>query len=265
MTDQTQTPLDTAHAAMTAAPNDDAARLRYFAALADGMLFLMLDTEAAGGTVSPCMFDLEDGPVVLAFDLEERLAEAAGGAVPYAELPGRVIAQQLAGQGVALGVNLGVAESAFLVPPEALSWLAQTLEQGPTQTAARPVRFQAPKGLPDALIAALNAKLARASGLAVAALLAGVTYEDGRQGHMLAFLGAAPEAEGALARAAGEALTFSGIEAGEMDVTFLNEADPGLSAMARVALRFDLPRPERRQPSAPKAPGTDPQKPPILR
>jgi hypothetical protein len=250
---------------MQGAPDDDAARLRYFAALADGMLFLMLEAEATGGDVRPQVFDLEDGPVVLAFDLEERLAEAAGAAVPYAELPGRVIAQQLAGQGVALGVNLGVADSAFLVPPEALTWLARTLEQGPAQTVARPLSFHPPKGLPDSLIEALNTKLARASGLAVAALLAGVKYEDSRQGHMLAYLGAAPGAEGALARAAGEALTFSGIEAGEMDVTFLNAEDPGLAAMARVALRFDLPEPARAEAPKPKAPGMDPSNPPVLR
>jgi hypothetical protein len=265
MTDQALTPLDAAHARMQAVPEDDAARLRYFAALADGMLFLMLEEEATGGNLRPQVFDLEDGPVVLAFDLEERLSAAAGAVVPYAELPGRVIAQQLAGQGVGLGVNLGVADSAFLVPPEALAWLAQTLEQGPQETAARPVSFHAPKGLPEALIEALNTKLARASGLAVAALLAGVKYDDGRQGHMLAYLGAAPGAEGALARAAGEALTFSGIEAGEMDVTFLNAEDPGLAAMARVALRFDLPEPVRSEAPAPRAPGTDPEKPPILR
>jgi len=265
MTNQTPTQLDSAHAAMAAAPDNDAARLRYFAALADAMLFVMLEEEAAGGTVSPQMFELEDGPVVLVFDLEERLAEAAGAPVPYAELPGRVIAQQLAGQGVALGVNLGVADSAFLVPPEALSWLAQTLEVGPSQTLAKPVSFHAPQGLPEALIAALNAKLARASGLAVAALLTGVRYDDGRHGHMLAYLGAVPGAEGALARAAGEALTFSGVEAGEMDVTFLNAEAPGLASMARVALRFDLPEPVRVEPQAPVAPGFDPEKPPILR
>jgi hypothetical protein len=265
MTQPDQTPLDAAHALMQAAPQDDAARLRYFAKLADGMLFLMLEEEAVGGTLKPQVFELEEGPVVLCYDLEERLAEATGTAVPYAELPGRVIAQQLAGQGVALGVNLGVAESAFLVPPDALDWLAQTLTHQPEQVMARPVSFHAPTGLPEALIAALDAKLARASGLAVAALLAAVRYSDGRQGHMLAYLGAAPGAEAALARAAGEALTFSGIEAGEMDVTFLASGDPIAAQIASVALRFDLPQPAKPEASAPKAPGMDPSRPPNLR
>jgi hypothetical protein len=69
-----------------------------------------------------------------------------------------------------------------------------------------PEAFHAPKGLPQVLVAGLDAKLARAGGLAAAALLVGVTYQGGRRGHMLAFVDAVPEAEAALARAAGEAL-----------------------------------------------------------
>ncbi|MDZ4135468.1 MAG: SseB family protein, partial [Paracoccaceae bacterium] len=155
----------------TAGPagGDDSARLRYYERLADGLLFLLLEEEPQGSTLRPRVFALEDGPVVLAFDLEERLAEAAGAVVPYAALPGRVIAAQLAGQGVALGVNLGVAPSAFLVSPDAVDWLAATLGRTPAQVEARPRSFHAPKGLPPARIEALDAKLARAAGLAEAA------------------------------------------------------------------------------------------------
>ena len=82
---------------------------------------------------------------------------------------------------------------------------------------------------------------------------------------MLAFVDAAPGAEGALAQAVGEALTFSGIEAGALDVAFFDASDPVAPRLARVGLRFDLPalaRPERAEPSAP---GMDPDKPPKLR
>jgi hypothetical protein len=82
---------------------------------------------------------------------------------------------------------------------------------------------------------------------------------------MLVFAGALPGAEGTLARAAGEALTFSGIEAGEMDVTFLEPDDPALAAVARVALRFDLPVPEALPEAVPLPPGSDPDRPPRLR
>jgi hypothetical protein len=257
--------LDAAHLAMMANPEDDAARLRYYARLADGMLYLMLEREAEEGRVEPMVVTLEDGQVVLAFDSEERLAAASATPMPYVELPGRVVAAHLAGQQVALGVNLGTGEAEFLVSEEALIWLAQTLGNAPDELAARPIAFEAPRGLPVALMQALDAKLSRAGGLAQAALLAAVRYEDGRQGHMLAFIGAVPGAEGALTRAASEALTFSGVEAGEMDVTFLSPDASATVRMSRVALRFDLPEPAATAPAGPAAPGMDPSKPPILR
>jgi len=260
------TPLDLAHAAMMASPEDDAARLRYFAVLADSELVVML-SGVAGPNLAPRLFDLEDGPVVLACEGEDRLAEAAGGPVDYAALPGRVIARHLAGRGIGLGVNLGVGVGEFLLDPEAVNWLAQLLDHAPEVAQARAEQFSRPGALPEALLMALEAKLARAAGLARAVLIAGVRYEGGRQGHMLAFLDAVPSAQGALARAAGEALTFSGIDAGEIDVTFLEGDAPAAQAMARVGLRIDLPAPSVAPVEAalPRAPGTDPKKPPILR
>jgi hypothetical protein len=265
MTQNTESSLDAAYAAMMAAPDDDAARMRYYAGLADGMLYLMLDQEAEDGAVQPVIVTIDDTQVVLAYDSEDRLGATTDVPVPYAELPGRVIAAQLAGQNVALGINLGVGEAEFLVSPEALIWLAQTLNNTPANVSARPVAFEPPRGLPANLMQALDAKLARAGGLAQMALLAAVRYDDGRQGHMLAYVGAVAGAEGALTRAASEALTFSGVEAGEMDVTFLAADLPVVERMARVALRFDLPIPAAEAPIAPAAPGMDPAKPPKLR
>lgn len=259
--------LDAAHAAMTEAPGDDAARLRFFAQLADTPLLLLLETEAVGDTLEPRLFPLESGTVVLAFDADDRLTDFTGAPAPYAEIPGRVIAALLAGQAIGLGLNLGVAPSSFLIPADGIDWLAATLARGPEAAEARPEAFHAPAGLPERLIAALDGKLARAGGLASAALLAAVTYAGGRRGHLLAFVDAAPGAEEALARAASEALTFSGIEAGEMDVVFLAGADPALPPLARVALRFDLAPSRQAAPPvpAPVAPGSDPQRPPRLR
>jgi hypothetical protein len=257
------TMLDAAHAAVSADPDNDALRLRFYERLADGELILLLEREVAGDRIEPRVFPLEGGPVVLVFDREERLAAFSGGIAPYAALPGRVIAGMLKGQGIGLGVNLGVAPSSMLLPPEALDWLALALETGPEAAEGRPEEFHAPKGLPEALFTGLDAKLARAAGLASGAVLAGVRYADGRRGHILAVLDAAPGAEEALARAVGEALVFSGVEAGELDVTFLASGEPAAAAMARVGLRFDLPEPE--VPEGPAAPGMRPDKPPILR
>lgn len=257
------TDLDAAHATMDANPDDDTLRLRFHERLADSELFLLLTRDPDGDDVDPQMFDAEGQQFVLIFDRESRLAEFAGRVAPTASLPGRGLVRMLAGQGIGMALNLGVAPSATLIPAEAVDWLADTLDHAPQTTAARPVAFHAPKGLPEALILGLDRKLATAGGLARTAWLVGVTYADNTRGHMLAFVGALPEAEAALAAAAGEALTFSGIEAGAMDVTFIAADHPTGAQLARVGLRFDLPEPAA--PVAPIAPGSDPTKPPNLR
>lgn len=257
------TDLDLAHAAMEAAPENDALRLRFHERLADTELFLLLTRDPVGDDVDPQMFQAEDQSFVLVFDRESRLAEFAGQVAPTVTLAGRGLVKMLAGQGIGLALNLGIAASATLIPAEAVDWLAQTLAHAPVATAARPVEFTAPKGLPEALILGLDRKLATAGGMAQGAWLVGVRYDDGARGHMLAFVGALPEAEAALAAAAGEALTFSGIEAGAMDVTFIAAGHPVKARLARVGLRFDLPEPAALV--APGRPGLDPEKPPKLR
>ena len=259
------TPIDAAHAAMEAAPEDDAARLRFYERLAEGELFLLLDAPATGEALTPRILDLSTGPLVAAFDTEERLAAFAGAEADYAALPGRRLAGMLAGQGVGLGLNLGVAPSAIVLPAEAMDWLADTLDQGPAEVDARIETLSPPKGVPEALLASLDRKLARAAGLAASAWLSGVTYADGRRGHLLAVIDAEAGAEPALAAEIAEALTFAGLEAGELDVVFLNADDPVTERLARVGLRFDLPEPPSAADPAPAAPGMDPDRPPRLR
>ncbi|KQI70614.1 hypothetical protein AN191_17180 [Loktanella sp. 5RATIMAR09] len=258
------TDLDLAHAAMEAAPDDDTVRLRFYERLADTELFMLLGAEAEGDQITPELFDIEDQRFALVFDREERLSQFVGRAAPYAGIPGRALAQMLSGQGIGLALNLEVAPSAMLIPAEAIDWLVQTLSHGPDETEARLTEVSAPKGLPEAVITGLDRKLAIAAGLARFAYLAAATYEDGARGHVLAFVDALEGAEKALASAAGEALTFSGIEAGMMDVLFVRAADPLAAHLARVGLRFDLPVPETPQTPG-SAPGMDPAKPPKLR
>ncbi|MBU2959742.1 SseB family protein [Citreicella sp. C3M06] len=260
-----ETPLDHAHAAMEAAPLDGAARLRFYERLADGELFVLLAKEATGDTVEPEVFELADASFVLVFDREERLSQFVGAAAPYAALSGRACASMLAGQGIGLAVNLEVAPSSILLPPEAVDWLNETLGHGPAETHGQIEEVTPPGGLPESLITALDTKLATAVGLARAAWLAGVRYEDGTRSHLLAFAGAVPGAEDALARAVNEALVFSGIEAGSLDVTFVRDHDPLAASLTRVGLRFDLPEPEKPARIEPIAPGSDPDSPPILR
>ncbi|WP_282158289.1 SseB family protein [Shimia thalassica] len=261
----TATPLDISHAAMEANPADDAARLRFYERLADAELFLLLSKEAEDDRIAPEMFDLSDHSFVLVFDTEERLSAFVGKAAPYAALSGRVIASMLYGQGIGLGVNLEVAPSSILIPPEAVSWLAETLTHAPDEVEARPEEFTAPAGLPEMLVTALDQKLSTAVGLAQMAFLVGVVYDTGARSHMLGFVGAIPEAHGALAKAVSEALTFSGVEAGALDVGFFDASDPVSAQLARAGLRFDLPEAPKPSEYVPVAPGSDPDNPPKLR
>ena len=123
----TETQIDRAHAAMQAAPEDDSARLRFYDSLAGSELYLMLTEEPVGDSVSPELFDVQGSRFVLVFDREDRLSAFAGRAVPYAAMSGRALAQMLSGQGVGLALNIEVAPSAILLPPDALGWLSETL------------------------------------------------------------------------------------------------------------------------------------------
>lgn len=256
------TPLDTAHAAMIAAEDDDAARLRFYERVADVELYLLLEKEPQGDQIEPVLLDES---YLLAFDRAVRLASYAGGQAPYVALSGRTIAQMLEGQDLGLALNIGVAPSEILLPAGALAWLRDTLAQEAGEVEARIERLLPPKGLPETLIAAIDAKLATATGMAAGAYLAGVTYHGGGQGHLLAFVGAIPRAQEALVRAASEALTFSGIEAGAMDVGFFGPNDPVVEKLARVGLRFDLPQGDGLQHTPRMPPGSDPSKPPNLK
>ncbi|MBE0454364.1 SseB family protein [Roseovarius autotrophicus] len=256
------TPIDVAHAAMLAAPEDESARRRFYEVLAASELCLLLGREAEGDVLDPAIFEPEGAPCVLVFDREERLAEFAEGASPYAALSGRALALMLAGRGIGLGLNLGVAPSAILLPAEAMDWLAGMLPETPEEIAVRPVEFLVPKGLPEAVLRALDARLASLEGLAEGAWLVVARYEGGGQGHLLGFVGTTPGAESALARAVSEVLAFSGLEAAALDVGFFGAGDPVVARMAGCGLRFDLPKAAA---PAPKAPGSDPQRPPRLR
>ena len=259
-----QTPIDLAHAAMEAAPDDDNARLRFFERVADGEWFLLLDEEHDGeGPITPRVFPVDDDQFVVAFDREHRLAEFAGEA-PYAAMSGRVLTEMLTGSGFGLGLNLSVAPSEMLLPGAAVDWLHSTLGNTPTETHGKAEEIFPPRGLPEDLITALDAKLALAGSLARLVYLAGVKYEDGVRSHLLAFVDQIPGSEDVLARLVSEALIFSGVEAGALDVAFFKASDPLCAAFARFGLRFDLPEPEPMQ-TGPSSPGMDPNTPPKLR
>lgn len=258
------TEIDLAHAAMEAAPEDDAARLRLYERLSDSELFLLLNEEAEGDQISPATFEVEDQVFVLVFDRIERLTQFAGEVVPYAGLSGRNLATMLGEQDIGWAFNPEVAPSTMLLGADTVRWLAQTLRDGPAEIESRIEMLSAPTGVPETLLGALDRKLATSTGLADLAYLVNATHESGAKSHMLIFVDTLPEAREVLAGAVNEALTFSGIEAGLLDVVHIKGSDGLAAQAARVGLRFDLPKPAA--PSVPGAnPGMDPDRPPKLR
>lgn len=252
--------LDAAHAAM--ASGGEAEALTFWRMLADAELFLVLDREAEGEVIEPRVFSLTEGDMLLAFDSEERLATISATPVPYVALPGRVVAAQLAGQGLSLGLNLGTgAASETILPEEAMDWLVQMLDQ--TEPEAREAALagvSAPR-LPEAVLSAL-AGLVPVGGVAA---IAAAEYQGGGRGHVLALAGVETRDETRMARAVTEALAFSGLDAAALDLVFC-AGDAGLlRRIAAAGLSFRGPEPVAQEAVTPSAPGSDPARPPRLR
>lgn len=268
------TALDRAMRAMAQDAEDTGARLEFHAELSRAEVFVLLESEVTDGTMQPRVFDLDGQRAVLAFDSEMRLAGFAGEAA-YAALPGRVLVGMLAGQAgeagqgdLALLLNPDEAHAAFL-PAEALVWLAETLSApAPTAGQAVPQSFHAPD-LPGPvaarLVPALERRLSGLPGLDQV-VLAGVRWQGGGAGHVLALSGLPEVAHAPAARAVAEALALSGLDAAALDVVF--PPPPAMAAIARIGLAlapepFEAPQDQVVTPGA--NPGLDPARPPRLR
>ncbi len=296
------TPLDAAFAAMAAAPEDVAARLRFHERLLDAELFVPLEADAQPDRLDPQIIDVEDGRFVLAFDRDARLAAVLDAPAPYAALSGRSLAALLAGRGVGIALNPGVAPSETALDPETVDWLAGMAARGEVAT-LRLRAIGAPRGADRALIAALDAKLATMVDRIDGAWLARIGFEDGSDRMGLGLAGVPEAAQPAIAAAIAEAVRFCGLAerrladglpdgrlpdgprvgglargltkgdlqegrlaVGGLDVTFLDHESPALAAFERVGLRLELPpRPPSERPAQRPAPGADPDRPPILR
>ncbi len=259
-----ETPLDAAFRAQEAEPEAEAPRLRFHERILDTELFLLLETEPTGEILDPRIFDLDEGRFVLAFDRDDRLASVLDAPAPYAALPGRRLVAMLAGQGIGIGLNLGDWPSATLLPAAAIDWMAERASSAALLPIALPDRIVAPRLATPDLIAALDPKLAAMAGVIAAAHLVAAIGADGREGLLLALVGVAEPVQDGVARALAETMALSE-ETPPLDIAFLPADAPALARIARIGLEFELPRPVVAELRPPAPPGSDPDRPPILR
>ncbi len=264
MSDDTQTALD---AAVLAAQADDARSGRVFDALFNSEMLLLLEEEPAGEAIRPVVLELEAGPTALAFDLADRLAAFSNRPAPYAAMPGRALVTMLAGQTadgrpLNLAINPGVAPSELFYGPEELAWAAEFLAEGLAVEDARVTGCGAPVGASQALLAALDAKLAALSMALAEAWLVRADYADKPSRLLLALRLRAPGGEAGVAQAVAETGRLADRDAADLDVAFLDEGDALLDQARRHGLGFEIPEPATR---ARPAPGMDPDRPPKLR
>lgn len=238
----------------------DAERLAFFRVLADAPLLVLLEREVDGDILEPRIFDLEAGQVVLAFDDEGRLAAMGEGPLPYAELPGRVLARLLSAEGLGLGLNLGAGTaSEMLLPKEAMVWLTDLLDQEAEVHVATFGSVQAPS---DEFVSGVERILQTApptwAGLAQRVAL----YGRGETA-LLVIVGAVSDSETALATAMSEALRFANFEGLVIDIAFSQDGPlPERAVYVPWPTAATDSAPVREGPSAP---GMDSARPPILR
>ena len=234
---------------------DDAARLAFFEVLrASELVVVLAESDGDSESTKLEILETEDGPIALAFDTELRMVEFLGRPAPYALLSGRSLAPVLARQSVALALNLG-APSEYLLQPDVVAWLAETVPPPVDIRDARPASVSPPSDVPEAVLRALDRALARLAGLAPAAFLVTARYEGGREGSLLVLPGAPDASWAGVAEAVAEALHYSGLEAAALDVAFppYDLSD----RFAKVGLKFDIP-------DAPGRPARNPDAPPRL-
>lgn len=222
---------------------DAAARAAILRRLADTVLYAALTAEAAQDRAELRRLPLDGGgEATLACDDEARLAAVAGGPVPFAAMPGRVLAQMLARAGVALLLNPG-APSQMLLDAQALGWLTDALAPAPEDAGPAAAPLAAPDpAVVAALAPALGERLADMAGLAATLSLA-----RSGEGHLILVGGAAEGAQPAVAKALAELLAFLPPLPTPVDVGFSDAPPPA----AAVVLRLEaVPAP----PSAPKGP-----------
>lgn len=216
-------------------------RARVLSRLADTEVFVTLLAEPGDDRAELRIVDYDGLRVAIACDTEDRLSSFWEAAVPYAAMPGRVLAGMLAEQGAALLLNPGQ-RSEMLLDPKSLNWLDEALASAPegADTTALP-QFGAPEpAVVASLLEPLSQRLADMTGLAQSAALVSTQWSDGRQAHMLLIQGAKHTRQPAIAKALSELMAFLPPIEGGVDIAFAPADLPSAALIA--ALVIEIPQ-----------------------
>ena len=246
-------------------PVNQRAKMRFFDAFLDSELCLLLREEAGEETISPIVACYNGIKHVLVFSSEDNLAEYSKKVVPYAALSGRVIVGMLAGANLGITFNFAMPSTELVLTAEQIIWLNEIVAETPYMHEARPKVFFPLGEKSEKLNSILIEKLLSAAELATSFWLVGVEYDDQSQGVLLIIIDARKGAEAPLAKAAMEAVAFSGLENLPFDVSFLKGQEKLVETVIRQGQPLVFPERPAKTLSLPSIPGGDPSKPPQLR
>lgn len=265
----TETPLDAAWMATEAPGAGDAESARFWEVFAGAELHLAIDPASLEGDAAPqpLLFPLEAGETALVFDTEARLAGFMEDGAAHLTLSGRAVVEMFTGRGVHIGLNLGDAPSATVLPADAIDWAAQALRQPIETDLAADAVLTVPRGAMPDLLARLDARLAGMGAVVAEGWLCGLGAGTGRgaQPLILCLRLRVREAEQAVVAALAETARFAGGDKAAFDIAVLGETDPRLAAARKVGLGFEPADPADMERAEITAPGMDKANPPKLR
>lgn len=255
----TETALDKAHDAMMAAPDDAGMASKYYGLLASVELFVLLEDEP-GDRFEPQMIEMDGARFVLAFDTDARMGAFCEEPTPYIAMSGRALVEALVGARLGIAVNPGM-ERAMFVPMAAVDWMQTRTSEDLSQTQAKIDEISTPDVADVDVLKAIDARLAVFAGAGRSAYLVKARYGS-ETAHLMIFAGLPEGAKASVAGSLAEVVRFVAPDLA-LDTIFVEEGAGIIAAASRLGLRFDMSaRPRER--GEVKAPGSDPDKPPLL-
>ena len=252
--------MDKTYARMQAAPNSDAAGLRFYEAFCDTNLHVLVNAD-----LSLQIFETSQGKLILAFDTEERMAEFVEQPTEFIKMPGRELVTQLKETDIGIGLNLNVAPTSQILTPEILDWVSALLSVDSTLMVDQVAGFSADCQLSDDDRTALTDRLVNFTGVVKAAYICGVTYADGATADALFFIDCDQDIEADLFTAMIETQKFAMDSSADLAIKFISSDSPALPEIQRHGHQLHIPAPIVTPTFQPSAPGMDPNKPPKLR